>query len=75
VVRHKTATTPIVSARHNQVELLEPPVALDAEPKTDAGKRTVTGARAQVDWTISVSMISGTPARRWRLRRRQLRRI
>jgi hypothetical protein len=49
VVRHKTATTPIVSARQNRVELLESPVALDAEPKADAGKRTVTGARARVD--------------------------
>ncbi len=28
--------------RHNRVELLESPVAFDADPKTDAGKRTVS---------------------------------
>ena len=30
-----------VTVRHNRVELLESPVAFDADPKTDAGKRTV----------------------------------
>jgi integrase len=30
-----------VTVRRNRVELLESPVAFDAEPKTDAGKRTV----------------------------------
>jgi hypothetical protein len=28
--------------RHSRVELLESPVAFDADPKTDAGKRTVS---------------------------------
>jgi len=31
-----------VTVRHNRVELLESPVAFDADPKTDAGKRTVS---------------------------------
>jgi integrase len=30
-----------VTVRRNRVELLESPVAFDADPKTDAGKRTV----------------------------------
>jgi integrase len=31
-----------ITIRHNRVELLESPEAFDADPKTDAGKRTVT---------------------------------
>jgi integrase len=31
-----------VTVRHNRVELLAAPVAFDADPKTDAGKRTIT---------------------------------
>jgi integrase len=31
-----------VTVRHNRVELLESPVAFDADPKTDAGKRAVS---------------------------------
>ena len=31
-----------VTVRRNRVELLAPPAAFDADPKTDAGKRTVT---------------------------------
>jgi integrase len=35
-------TAATVTVRRNRVELLEKPQAYDAEPKTDAGKRTVT---------------------------------
>jgi integrase len=35
-------STGMVTVRRNRVELLAPGTAFDAEPKTDAGKRTVT---------------------------------